>query len=160
VLLLGAGGASRAALYALAQAGAAWIGVVNRTRARAESLLEDMSAKMPQTQLAAFPLDPPKLLAELGGSIDLLVNSSALGLHGEPMDLPLAGLVREGGGVYDMVYGGQTTALVRSAQAVGVQAADGRGMLAGQGEAAFALWFGVNPPAGIMRQALKSVESV
>ena len=105
--------------------------------------------------MAAFPLDPAKLLADPGGPVDLLVNSSALGLHGELLELPLAGLVSEGGGVYDMVYGGQATALVRFARAAGLPAADGRGMLAGQGEAAFALWFGVNPPEGIMRQALK-----
>lgn len=159
VLLLGAGGAARAALFALARAGAAWIGVANRTLTRAEQMLAELAPKVPQTRVAALPLEPGRLLAGLDGPVDLLINSSALGLHGESADLPLTSLVRAGGGVYDMVYGEQQTVLVRSAQAAGFPAADGRGMLAGQGEAAFTLWFGVNPPAGIMRQALKPVDT-
>ena len=156
VLILGAGGAARAALVALAQAGAAWIGVANRTVGRAEQLLAEIAPRLPATEFAAFPLAAAELLKGGAGGIDLLVNSSALGLHGEGCDLPLAQLVRGGGAVYDMVYGQAATPLIKAAAAAGLTAADGRGMLAGQGEAAFSLWFAVDPPPGVMRTALAS----
>jgi shikimate dehydrogenase len=154
VLVFGAGGAARAALVALAQAGAAWIGVANRTVARAEQLLTEIAPRWPATAFAALPLVAAELLKGGAGGVDLLVNSSALGLHGEGCDLPLARLVRGGGAVYDMVYGAAATPLVKAATAAGLTAADGRGMLAGQGEAAFALWFAVDPPQGVMRAAV------
>jgi len=155
VLLLGAGGAARAALVALAQAGAAWVGVANRTLARAEQLVVELAPRLPQTTLAALSLAGA---AALPAKIDLLVNSSALGLPGkEPCSLSSGCLPGPGGAVYDMVYGEQTTALVAAAQAAGLVAADGRGMLAGQGEVAYSLWFGVEPPPGLMRAALGNV---
>ena len=154
VLILGAGGAARAGLVALAQAGAAWIGVANRTLARAEQLLAENRPRLPATEFAAFSLAAGELLKGVAGGVDLLVNSSALGLHGEGCDLPLAQLVRDGGAVYDMVYGEAATPLIKAAAAAGLTAADGLGMLAGQGEAAFSLWFAVDPPQGVMRMAL------
>jgi shikimate dehydrogenase len=155
VLILGAGGAARAALVALAQAGAAWVGVANRTPARAEQLVVELAPRLPQTTLVALSLTG---VAALPDKVDLLINSSALGLHGEePCSLPAGCLPGPGGAVYDMVYGEQTTALVAAAQAAGLVAADGRGMLAGQGEVAYSLWFGVEPPPGLMRAALGNV---
>jgi shikimate dehydrogenase len=151
ILLIGAGGAARAALVALSGAGAAWIGVANRTVARAEQLLTELAPCLHGTTYAALPLPPTCLPGELPEAVDLLINSSALGLHGESCALPLTTLMRADGAVYDMVYGAGTTPLVAAAGAAGLAAADGRGMLAGQGEAAFRLWFGVDPPAGLMR---------
>lgn len=154
VLVIGAGGAARAALVALARAGASWIGVANRTLSRAEELLAELSPRLPGAILAAFPLETDGAIAGLPGRVDLLVNSSALGLYDRSCGLSPEKLLHPGGGVYDMVYGREATLLVQAAQAAGLVAADGRGMLAGQGEAAFALWFGTDPPPGIMRQAL------
>jgi shikimate dehydrogenase len=54
-----------------------------------------------------------------------------------------------------MVYSAETTPLVREARRAGLAAADGRGMLAGQGEIAFRLWFGSLPQTDIMRRALE-----
>jgi len=154
VLVIGAGGAARAALVALARAGATWIGVANRTVSRAEKLLAELSPRLSGTALAAFPLGSDGSIDGLPERVDLLVNTSALGLHDDSCELSPKKLLHPVGGVYDMVYGPQATQLVLAAQADGLAAADGRGMLAGQGEAAFSLWFGVNPSPGVMRQAL------
>ena len=65
--------------------------------------------------------------------------------------------VRPGGAVYDMVYGSEPTPLVLAARSTGLAAADGLGMLAGQGEESFRLWFGAPPPPGLMRATLESL---
>ena len=157
-LVLGAGGAARAAVVALARAGAAWVGVVNRTPARAEEMLAELAPKLEGTAFAAFPLEAGPV-SRLGGEVDLLVNSSAAGLKGEVIPLPPELYVRPGGAVYDMVYGRESTPLVLAARAAGLKAVDGLGMLAGQGEAAFRLWFETIPPAGIMRAVLERQHS-
>ena len=159
VLVIGSGGAARAALVALAHAGANWLGVANRTVSRAEQLLAELSPRLPGATLKAFPLGPDGSIAGLPGRVDLLVNSSALGLHDQSCELSPQKLLHPEGAVYDMVYGREATPLVQAAQAAGLVAADGRGMLAGQGEAAFALWFGIDPPSGTMRQALAPEDS-
>lgn len=154
VLIVGAGGAARAAVVALAKAGAAWIGVANRTLERAEHLVADLAPKLEGTTFAPLPLDD-ELAARLDNGVDLLVNSSAVGLKGEAFGLPVERCVHAGGAIYDMVYDRTLTPLVVTARVAGFMAADGLGMLAGQGEEAFRLWFGVLPPAGIMRAVLE-----
>lgn len=158
VLVAGAGGAARAAAVALAQTGAAWVGVANRTVTRAEQLVADLAPRLQGTTFAALSLaaDLPMHLDE---PIDLLVNSTAAGLRGETLPFAPGACVREGGAVYDMVYGREPTPLVAAAAAAGVSAADGLGMLAGQGEEAFRLWFGTEPPKDLMRATLESVVS-
>jgi shikimate dehydrogenase len=154
VLVAGAGGAARAAVVAMARAGAAWIGVANRTVGRAELLVAELAPHLEGTALAALPLGAD-LPTRLGEGADLLVNCSAAGLQGEALALPVESCMRRDGAVYDMVYGPTTTPLVTVARAAGLAAASGLGMLAGQGEEAFRLWFSVSAPAGIMRTALE-----
>jgi len=153
ILLLGAGGACRAAVVALARAGAAWIGIANRTRSRAEALVAEFSQALPGTTLAALGLDAAELAAVLP-QVDLLANTSAAGLKGEGgIDLPWLCLPPEVP-VYDMVYGKDGTPLLLTARARGHRTADGLGMLAGQGEEAFFLWTGQRPPFGVMKRRL------
>ena len=153
IMLLGAGGACRAALVALCQSGAAWIGIANRTQKRAEALIAELSDHFKGTTLASFVLS-----AALSGCcpepVDLLVNTTAVGLKGEAFNFPATGCVGPGGSVYDMVYAAQPTPLVREALHAGFAAADGLGMLAGQGEIAFRLWFDMAPQTHVMRRAL------
>ncbi len=154
VLVAGAGGAARAAVVALSRAGAAWIGVANRTLQRAEALIASLAPKLEGTALAALQL-AADLPVRLGDGVDLLVNCSAAGLKGEALALPLELCMRPGGAVYDMIYGQATTPLVTAARAAGLPVADGLGMLVGQGEEAFRLWFAEPAPAGIMRTAIE-----
>lgn len=155
ILLLGAGGASRAALVALAQAGAAAITVANRDAQRARSLVEEFRSVWPGTSFAHVGLSAESLKPVLGRS-DLLLNSTSVGLKGEsfaaihPADLPTHA------SLYDMVYRQGGTPLLQAARARGLRAADGLGMLAAQGEEAFFLWTGERPPLGVMKRRVLS----
>ena len=153
VLLLGAGGACRAALVALAREGAAWIGIANRDRDRADRLVSEMASKLPGTSLARFSLVEAELTPILAG-VDLLVNTTAVGLHGEPFPFDPVASLPENACVYDMVYGKAATPLLQTAAGRGLPCADGRGMLTGQGEEAFRIWTGQEPPSGVMRNRL------
>jgi shikimate dehydrogenase len=159
VLLLGAGGACRAALVALCQAGAGEIRIANRTRARAEGLTKEFGGVFKKTRLEHFGLDPDQLRVAAVG-VDLVVNTSAVGLKGEsfvglPWDVFGSKTV-----VYDMVYASQGTPLVRESVAKGIRAVGGLGMLIRQGEEAFSLWTGRRPPEEAMMTALRKKMSV
>ncbi len=153
VMLLGAGGACRAAIVALCQSGAAWIGLANRTRERSQALIAEMAEHFKGTTFAELPLSAA-LVDVCPEPVDLLVNATAVGLKGEAFDFLVTGCVRPGGFVCDLVYAAGPTPLVEEARQAGLAAADGLGMLAGQGEVAFELWFGVAPKADVMRLTL------
>jgi len=153
ILLLGAGGACRAALVALARAGASHIGIANRSRSRAEALVGEFSRIFPGVGFADYGIGNEELLRAVQ-RVDLLANTSSVGLKGEPFaDLPWSGL-GENVAVYDMVYSKAGTPLVQEALRRGHRASGGLGMLAGQGEEAFALWTGHRPLAGLMKRCL------
>jgi shikimate dehydrogenase len=155
IVLLGAGGAARAALVALAQGGAAAITIANRDPERARALVEEFRPILPGTSLAHQGLGPEALNPVLGRS-DLLVNSTSVGLKdgsGAPVDaacLPVHACI------YDMVYRQGGTPLLQAARMRGLRAADGLGMLAAQGEEAFSLWTGNRPPLGVMKRRILS----
>jgi shikimate dehydrogenase len=154
VLLLGAGGACRAAVVALCQAGVSRIAIANRTRSRAESLVREFADIFMQTRFEHFGLEPDQLKFA-ADNVDLLVNTSAVGLKGESFaGLPWEELI-PGTAVYDMVYSLQGTPLIREAGRRGLRASGGVGMLVCQGEEAFFLWTGKKPPAGLMKKALQ-----
>ena len=153
VLLVGAGGACRAALVALCQAKAAWIGIANRTRERSLGLINELATNFPGTAFAEYGLTPT-LSTDCPESVDLLVDTSAVGLKGETFGFQVTKCVRPGGAVFDMVYAPEPTKLIREAQERELATADGRGMLSAQGEVAFQLWFGCEPKSDVMRRAL------
>ncbi len=156
VLLVGAGGACRAALVALCQAQVAWIGIANRTRERSLGLIEEMVANFPGTAFAEYEL-ARSLVTECSEPVDLLVNTSAVGLKGDAFDFHITGCVKSGGAVFDMVYASEPTPLFREARNRGLSVADGLGMLSAQGEAAFQLWFGSAPEGHLMRRVLDGI---
>lgn len=153
ILLLGAGGACRAALVALCQANAAWIGIANRTDTRAQQLTAEFSAKFSGTAFAHYQLGL-SLLEACDEPVDLLINTTSVGLKGDDFGVPVVECLKPGGAVFDMVYTPEPTALLVQARNRGLAAADGLGMLSAQGEAAFTLWFGHAPEENIMRRTL------
>lgn len=153
VLLLGAGGACRAAVVALGRAGARWVGIANRTFSRAESLVAEFSRVFAETEFAPSSLAPEDLCRALQG-VDLLANTSAVGLKGETFNAFPWSDVPDKIPVFDMVYSVKGTSFVSEARAFGHPATGGLGMLAGQGEQSFQLWTGVAPPEGLMRACL------
>lgn len=153
ILLLGAGGACRAALVGLCQAGAARVTVANRTQARAESLAQEFSQVFGGTTIAKCSLEPAALRLVLAEA-DLVVNTSAAGLQGEAFPGFPWDAVPAQAAFYDMIYGAELTPWLREAQGRNHSVAGGLGMLAGQGEEAFYLWTGKRPPFGAMRARL------
>lgn len=140
IAVLGAGGASRAVLYGLAEAGARDIRVINRSQGRAEALI----AHFARPGLTLHAVDDAGAQAALAGA-NLLVNATSLGMTGQPEHtLTLDGLA-PGAVVYDLVYSPLETALLRQASARGLRSVDGLGMLLHQAKPAFRHFFGVDP---------------
>jgi shikimate dehydrogenase len=147
VVLLGAGGAARAALYGLYDAGAA-VAIVNRTPTNALKMIAQIGiAAAVKTQQEALEWAP-----------DLVVNCTPVGMYPHTSaspwsdDLPLpAGAV-----VYDMVYRPAKTALIQAAQAQGLRTISGLGMLVRQGAASFEIWTGQAAPIDIMFDAVRT----
>ena len=150
VLLLGAGGAGRAAAFSLVAAGVASVTIANRTLGRAESLARDVGGAA--KNVVAVPADQASLRAAAAGS-ELIVNSTSVGMrHGEAEGLsPLdAVLIPPGSLVYDMVYNPPETPLMRHAEKAGARTLGGLMMLIYQGAAAFELWTGREAPLDVM----------
>lgn len=136
-VVLGAGGAARAVLAALAEAGAPEVRLVNRTRARAESLAGAFGAPVAVVGWGERE-------SALAGAA-LLINTTMLGMAGAPpLDLRLDDLP-ESALVNDIVYVPLETALLAAARARGCVAVDGLEMLLHQARPGFAGWFGREP---------------
>lgn len=148
VLILGAGGAARAALVALVDAGVRRIDLWNRTPDRVTALLGSVDAGA--AEITAAVLDPtgyPEM-----DRATLLINATSVGLDGLSAPIPQLDLPR-GARVYDLVYGCDGTPLVRRARAAGFAASDGLRMLAYQAAGSFALWTGRPAPKAVMLAA-------
>ena len=133
--VIGAGGAARAILFALARVGIGRVTILNRNVLKAAALLSSFRIKGDALPLGS-PLPP----------VDLLVNASALGMTGQPpLDLDLAPLP-EDAVVYDVVYAPLETPLLAQARGRALDTVDGLDMLIGQAALAFELFFGAEPP--------------
>lgn len=142
-LVLGAGGAARAAVWALAREGAE-VAVWNRTALRAEHLCEELGGAATEAPMQA--------------DFDLIVNTTAAGLRGEDpfVELPLetAGF-RPGQTVADLVYGEQPSRLLAAAEASGASVVDGIEILVRQGALSLQIWTGHEPSLAAMRSAAR-----
>lgn len=153
VLVLGAGGAARGALASLCHAGVSRIVIANRTLERGEALIENFRDRFPNVAFHLSTLDMEQLGYHMK-TCDLLLNTTSVGMNltsFEGLDLsPIASHAM----VYDMVYSPSETPLLAAAKRKGTACANGSGMLAAQGEAAFSIWTGMDPPAGLMKSVL------
>ncbi len=153
IVLLGAGGACRAAAVALASAGVKSITIANRHKSRAERIISDLHFPFPRVHFTACDYNHSGYLHALSGA-DLIANTTSLGLHGEEINfLPLEH-IKGGASIFDMVYSSSETTLIKKSRAMKLSCTDGLGMLAAQGEDAFFLWTGVRLPDGFMRKVL------
>lgn len=148
VLVVGAGGAARAAVLALMEARADAVHVLNRSPARARELQQTLDPR--GRRVAA--LEAPDAIRREG--YDLVVNATSLGIRADdPAPLDLDAPVRVGA-VLDLTYRDEPTAFVAAARAADIPAADGREMLLQQGAASFRRWFDQEPDLDAMRAAL------
>ena len=136
-LIVGAGGASRAVVHAILQAGFERIDIVNRTVQRGQDLGDRFGPKV-----VAHGLDTLPALTPTAG---LLVNTTSLGMDGDgvvPVDVES---LRDEAVVTDIVYVPLITPLLAAAQARGLTIVDGLGMLLHQAVPGFERWFGIRP---------------
>ena len=153
VVLAGAGGAARGAAAGLCAAGATMVTVVNRNLDAARVLVDDLASYFPEVVFSISPIEKDAVLAL--GKADLIVNATSVGMKGDKLAWLDLDLAKKGAKVYDMVYSPLVTPLIEAANRLGLPAANGLGMLAGQGELAFRIWTGKDPGQGVMRQALE-----
>ena len=154
-VVLGAGGAARAAVYALAtRQEVRTVRVLNRTFARAESLAKDMQ-KITGKYITAAVLDKDPLLAHLADA-GLVVNTTSLGMfpHVEGSALLNEKALHAGLVLYDTVFNPMQTRLMSQFQSVGASAYGGLEMLVYQGARSFQIWTGTEPSSDVMKQAI------
>jgi len=154
-LVLGAGGAARAAAFGLVGEGIASLTIANRPFEQARSLARDLRESTTGVRAARMTR---AALTKLSASIDLIVNCTPIGmLHGpaegcSPLD---AELIRPGVLVYDVVYTPAETPLLRYASEAGASTLGGLPMLVFQGAASFELWTGKKAPVEVMFRAAR-----
>ena len=151
-VVIGAGGAARAIIWALRHRGFEDIRIVNRTKPRAEELA------------APFPPASAHGLEELGRVLEgahFIVNTSTLGMNGAPpLNLDLSPAARDAT-VCDIVYSPLETGLLSEARRRGLRAVDGLGMLLHQAVPGFEIWFGVRPEvtAALRETVIAAIEA-
>ena len=151
-LILGAGGAARATVFSLANVGATEITICNRTVERAAFLVDDLHNRFDNIHFSYETL-APQSLERVDGQIDLVVNTTSVGMTPRieaspwPEDVSLPQAV-----ICDLVYNPPQTRFLRQAEAAGLKTIDGIGMLVHQGARSFEIWTDHSPPTDLMRQ--------
>lgn len=156
VLILGAGGAARGAIAELCKAGVESVTIANRSRNKGEELLSCFKSVFPRVKIDLSSLDVLGSPALLHG-IDLIVNTTSVGMNNTSFDGLDISLMNPDTRIYDMVYAPLETPLLAAAKVMGLKTANGIGMLAAQGEIAFAVWTDCAPPPGLMKSCLLTV---
>ncbi|MCL5995751.1 MAG: shikimate dehydrogenase [Chloroflexi bacterium] len=159
-LVLGAGGSARAIVYALARCGLV-VQVANRDPARAYQLVNSLQPLFAGLPLSASALHADDVRASDGAPPILIVNCTSAGMspNADTTPWPEGAPFPRNAILYDLVYRPARTKLIQHAQAAGLRAIGGIGMLAEQGAAAFERWTGIPATrvSGVMRAALDAV---
>ncbi|MBM3948314.1 MAG: shikimate dehydrogenase [SAR202 cluster bacterium] len=153
VLLLGAGGAARAAAFSFVRENARSVIIANRNAVRAMNLADDLSHN--GTFVTAVLTDRGSL-AMHARNADLIVNATSMGMRGGGAEgeSPLAAeLITPNSLVFDMVYNPPMTPLLQAAKAMGTRTLGGLPMLIYQGAEGFELWTGKPAPIEVMFKA-------
>ena len=149
VVILGAGGASRAISFILAERGA-HLFILNRQLKKAEELSSRLSTTF-EKEVKALQLAAENLAQVLDGA-DILVNATSVGMSPNIKETPVpSNLLRPGLVVVDIVYNPIKTRLLREAEEAGAETVSGVDMFVWQGALAFEIWTGVKAPIELMR---------
>lgn len=151
VLILGAGGASRAVSYALS-GDAREIVILNRTVWKARALANELNKAFGK-RVRHGRLDEKELEKELE-DVDILINATPLGMHPNENETPVSRrLLRSDLTVFDLVYNPPETRLLREAREIGAKTINGLAMLVHQGALSFEIWTGRRAPIDVMLKA-------
>lgn len=151
IAVLGAGGAARGAIYALALEKPERISILNRTAERAEALASDLR----RHGLGNITGSGMEEAAAVLATADIVINTTAAGMHPHIDDVPVnPELIREGTAVSDLIYNPLETRLLREARLRGCVVHGGLGMFVYQGAVAFEHWLGIPAPVETMRRAV------
>jgi shikimate dehydrogenase len=151
VLILGAGGAARAVAYQLAKDGAR-VTIANRTLGKAQELAENVRSVGNANGTGLEEL--PKLTADA----DIIINTTSVGMHPDTdRTLVTADMMHAGQVIFDIVYSPLNTRLLLEAKKARAVTIDGIRMLVLQGAESFRIWTGIEPPVGVMEQAVRDV---
>ncbi len=156
VVIAGAGGAARAAVAGLLEAGAASVTVINRSLSRANRLVEDLRPYADGNELRALPEIYASWVAVMV-ACDLLLNCTSAGSAGFDSESPVPfDLIRSGMLVCDLIYDPAETSLMAAARKRSAHVVGGLPMLVYQGAASFELWTGREAPVEVMFEAARS----
>ena len=160
LILGGAGGAGRAITVQCALEGCPDITVANRKKDKGDALASEiMTARGVKVDSIALSTLSSEALQSAVANSDLIINATPLGMKADdPSPLP-DGLLTAKHLVYDTVYSGGETTLLKQAKQAGAKAANGFSMLLHQGALQNALWFGAPAPLETMREALQSLRN-
>jgi len=151
IVVLGAGGAARGILHALARENPAHIAIVNRTASRAEELARSLPAGVPRAALG------PDDLRGACADADIVINTTSAGMSPNTDELPLgidAAWLKPGAVASDIVYNPMRTRFLEEAVRAGCRAHGGLGMFIYQGACAFEYWTGLPAPVEAMRETV------
>lgn len=155
LVILGAGGAARAIIAALAKEGAKNIVVANRTLQKAVSLAYEFKRYFPNLDISASNMDKGDLIKHLPKA-NLIVNTTSLGMdgRGEP-EIPFEVVSKRHAIISDIVYKPLQTPFLKKAEWYKIKTHNGLGMLVEQGAVSFKLWTGTDMPKEIIYKTLK-----
>ena len=155
VVILGAGGASRAISFILAERGSSLV-ILNRTWNKAK-ICTDRISEIFQREATALKLNRENLAAALSQA-DILINATSVGMSPNINETPVtSNLLKPSLVVFDIVYNPIKTRLQREAEAVGAKTISGLDMLVWQGALAFEKWTGLKAPIGVMKKEVIKV---
>ena len=150
-LMFGAGGAARAVGYALLKGGVKFLNIVNRNFPRAKAVGELLGKR---GNVLVYPLKESTIEILLE-DVDLIVNTTSVGMKSEDPVLFDYSKIPEGITVVDIIYNPPETPLLKAAKERGCKTVNGLGMLVHQGAVAFEIWTGEKAPVETMREVLK-----
>ena len=159
ILILGAGGgAGRAIACQCALEGCIYLGLVNRTYAKAHALEQQMASRFKESSnIEAVPWDEDALRCKIK-KVDLIINATSRGMESTDASLLPSELLHPKLLVYDTIYSANRTSLLKAADEAGARGANGLSMLLHQGALSFEIWFNRPAPLDTMRAALLNRE--
>jgi shikimate dehydrogenase len=157
-VILGAGGAARAVVYALLEEGIEEICIFNRTLEKAKKIKQDLSSFFLKSRISVFPLEKEGLKDKIEKA-HLLVNTTSIGMAPRVDNTPLLDekLFHPDLLVYDLIYHPAKTLFLRQAERAGANVINGLPMLVYQGIESFYLWAGLKPEGKEVLEIIKRV---